>query len=695
MEEPRTPSQDTDAQDRETAAALRFGVEETFRDYFLQYASYVITDRAIPELEDGLKPVQRRILYSLWENEDGRYNKVANLVGHCMKYHPHGDASIYAALVALGQKGLLIDTQGNWGDPVTGDPPAAARYIEARLTPFAKEVLFAPQLTRYKLSYDGRNREPVALPVRFPLLLALGAEGIAVGLTTRILPHNFVELLEAQKAHLRGETFELYPDFPTGGLMDVRDYQDGRPGSRVRVRAVIEQGPGKSLVIREIPFGTTTQSLIDSIIRAGERGKIKLANIQDNTSAHVEVVVNFQRGVDLEKAKAALYAFTDCEVSLAANGMVIRDGQPANLSVSEMLEANTEHMVELLRRDLEIQLNNLEEDWHRKSLVQIFIENRIYLRLEECKTWEAVIAAVDEGLRPHVGKLRRPVTQEDLVYLTEVKMRRISAWDAERARKELAKVDALIRQVKRDLADIVGTTVRYIDSLIERYGAGRERRTRIVSFDSVEAAAVAERTRKLYVEPKAGFIGTDLREAQEVGPCSDLDDVLVVFRDGNLVVVRVTDKKYVGEDIVYTEILDPTDREAVYNVIYTDEDSGKTYAKRFTLGGYTRERSYSLGAGQRRRVLFFARGESGVCAHLRLRKKPRVKPDRYVRFDELRVKGRSAAGNVVTRHAVSSARSLTEATVARRLAETSSESESPDPEQTPSGGSSLRQSTLF
>lgn len=695
MEEPRIPSQDTDAQDREAAAALRFGVEETFRDYFLQYASYVITDRAIPELEDGLKPVQRRILYSLWENEDGRYNKVANLVGHCMKYHPHGDASIYAALVALGQKGLLIDTQGNWGDPVTGDPPAAARYIEARLTPFAKEVLFAPQLTRYKLSYDGRNREPVALPVRFPLLLALGAEGIAVGLTTRILPHNFVELLEAQKAHLRGETFELYPDFPTGGLMDVRDYQDGRPGSRVRVRAVIEQGPGKSLVIREIPFGTTTQSLIDSIIRAGERGKIKLANIQDNTSAHVEVVVNFQRGVDLERAKAALYAFTDCEVSLAANGMVIRDGQPVNLSVSEMLEANTEHMVELLRRDLEIQLNNLEEEWHRKSLVQIFIENRIYLRLEECKTWEAVIAAVDEGLRPHVGKLRRPVTQEDLVYLTEVKMRRISAWDAERARKELAKVDALIRQVKRDLADIVGTTVRYIDSLIERYGAGRERRTRIVSFDSVEAAAVAERTRKLYVEPKAGFIGTDLRDAKEVGPCSDLDDVLVVFRDGNLVVVRVTDKKYVGEDIVYTEVLDPTDREAVYNVIYTDEDSGKTYAKRFTLGGYTRERNYPLGAGRRRRVLFFARGESGVCAHLRLRKKPRVKPDRYVRFDELRVKGRSAAGNVVTRHAVSSTRSLTEATVARRLAETSSEPESPDPEQTPSGGSSLRQSTLF
>ncbi|HRR27391.1 MAG TPA: DNA gyrase subunit A, partial [Acidobacteriota bacterium] len=425
------------------------------------------------------------------------------------------------------------------------------------------------------------------------------------------------------------------------------------------------------------------------------RGKIKLANIQDNTSAHVEVVVNFQRGVDLERAKAALYAFTDCEVSLAANGMVIRDGQPVNLSVSEMLEANTEHMVELLRRDLEIQLNNLEEEWHRKSLVQIFIENRIYLRLEECKTWEAVIAAVDEGLRPHVGKLRRPVTQEDLVYLTEVKMRRISAWDAERARKELAKVDALIRQVKRDLADIVGTTVRYIDSLIERYGAGRERRTRIVSFDSVEAAAVAERTRKLYVEPKAGFIGTDLREAQEVGPCSDLDDVLVVFRDGNLVVVRVTDKKYVGENIVYTEVLDPTDREAVYNVIYTDEDSGKTYAKRFTLGGYTRERNYPLGAGRRRRVLFFARGESGVCAHLRLRKKPRVKPDRYVRFDELRVKGRSAAGNVVTRHAVSSARSLTEATVARRLAETSSESESPDPEQTPSGGSSLRQSTLF
>lgn len=666
----------------------RLGVEETFRDYFLQYASYVITDRAIPDLEDGLKPVQRRILYSLWENEDGRYNKVANLVGHCMKYHPHGDASIYAALVALGQKGLLIDTQGNWGDPVTGDPPAAARYIEARLTPFAKEVLFAPQLTQYRLSYDGRNKEPVTLPVRFPLLLALGAEGIAVGLTTRILPYNFVELLEAQKAYLRGEPFELFPDFPTGGLMDVRDYRDGQPGSRIRVRAVIEPGPGKSLVIREIPYGTTTQSVIDSIIRAGERGKIKLASIQDNTSSEVEIVVQFQRGVDLEKAKAALFAFTECEVSLAANGMVIRDGHPVNLSVSEILAANTDRMVELLQRDLEIQLANLEEEWHRKSLVQIFIENRLYLRLEECQTWEAVLEAIARGLAPFVDHLRRPVTEDDLVYLTEVRMRRISAWDAERARKELARIDALIAQVKQNLSDIKGYAIRYIDHLLATYGEGKQRRTRIVSFDTVEAVKVVARTQKLYVEPAAGFIGTELRDAEEVGPCSELDDVLVVLRNGDLTVVRVADRKFVGEDIVYAAVLDPADRNAVYNVMYTDLISGKTYAKRFRLGGFTRDRCYPVGRGKDRRVWLFTRGEHGVCAHVRLRKKPRIKTDRYVRFDELLIKGRSAGGILVTSHAVSSVRVISETTLERRL-----EAETPGDDSPDSSGP--RQGRLF
>jgi topoisomerase IV subunit A len=643
------------------------GVEETFRDYFLQYASYVITERAIPELDDGLKPVQRRILHSLWENEDGRYGKVANLVGHCMKYHPHGDASIFAAMVGLGQKGLLIDTQGNWGDPITNDPPAAARYIEARLTSFAKEVVFAPHLTRYKLSYDGRGKEPIALPVRFPLLLAMGAEGIAVGLTTRILPHNFVELLEAQKACLRGETFTLHPDFPTGGMVDVKDYQDGAPGSRVKIRALLETGKGKSVVIRRIPYGTTTESLIDSILKAGEKGKIKVANIQDNSAAEVEIVVSFQRGVDMDKARDALYAFTDCEVTLGSNCMVIKDGNPKAMSVSEILEENTKRTRDLLERDLEIQLERLEREWHLKSLVQIFIENRVYLRIEKCETWVDVLYEIDRGLEPHLSRLRRPVTEEDLVYLTEVKMRRISVWDSRKAEEELARIDEEIARVRSDLGGITDYTIRYIDRLIETYGPGRERRSRIASFDAIEAVSVVERTEKLFMEPRAGFIGTDLKDAVELGACSPLDDVMVVLEDGGLVMTRVADRKYVGDNIVYARVFRLEDRDTVFNLVYEDPASGRVYGKRFTVGGFTRDRRYELGGSGGSRVLLFTPGASGLFAHVKLRKKPRIRTDLYIRFDDILVKGRGAAGVTLSRHKASSARLISETVYRNRL----------------------------
>lgn len=651
-------------------------VDETYQEYFLQYASYVITDRAIPDLNDGLKPVQRRILYSLWENEDGRYNKVANMVGHCMKYHPHGDASIYSALVGLGQKKLLIDTQGNWGDPVTGDSPAAARYIEARLTKFAKEVLFAPHLTEYKMTYDGRNKEPVILPVRFPLLLAQGAEGIAVGLTTRILPHNFNELVEAQKAYLRGEEFTLYPDLPSGALIDVKDYGDGLPGSRVKVRAVLEQ-EGKSIKIREIPYGVTTESLIDSILSASEKGKIKVSNIQDNSAAQLEIIVNFQRGVDMDNAEQALYAFTDCEISLSSSSTVIDHGTPVTLGVSEILRASTDRTRDLLQEDLEYQLEKLEQKWHLKSLVQIFIENRIYLRIEKAETREEVFSEIRTGLDPHVKNLRRPVTEDDIEYLTEVKIRRISAWDAEQAQEELLKIDEDIRGVKLFLDNITDYTIAYLDHLLEEYGPGRERRSKITSFDSIRAVAVAERTSKMFVNRKGGFIGTDLREAEEIGNCSALDEVLTVTMDGGLMISKVADRKYVGEDIVHAQLFLPEAREEIFNLIYEDTKTGRTYLKRFRVGGYTRDRRYELGKSKgSTRILLLTSGEKELHAHLKLRKKPRIKTDIYVSFADYLVKGRGAAGVILSRHKPSSARQISSTVYENRMEGEKQESES-------------------
>ncbi len=635
-------------------------IRRTYQDYFLQYASYVITDRAIPEVSDGLKPVQRRILHSMWENEDGRYNKVANLVGNTMKYHPHGDASIYSAMVGMGQKELLIDTQGNWGDPVTNDSAAAARYIEARLTPFAKDVVFAPHLTRFKLSYDGRNKEPVTFPVRFPLLLATGAEGIAVGLSTRILPHNFIELLEAQKSELRGRPFEIFPDFPSGGYADVSSYQDGAPGSRVKVRAKIEQGQGKSVIIREIPYGTTTESVIDSILSASEKGKIKVARIEDNSASELEIVVTFSRGVDMDKAVDALYAFTDCEVTLSSNCMVIEDGRPVAKTASEMLVHNADQTRRLLREDLQIQQQRLEDRWHQKSLVQIFVENRIYLRIEECKTWDSVLSEIDKGLEPFKAGLRREVTTDDLVRLTEVKIRRISAWDSDKAREELDAIEAELAKVRRFLRNVTQYTIDYLDGLLLKYGAGRQRRTELTTFESVRAVTVVERIEKLFVDAKAGFIGTEMKGEQEVGACSHLDDVLVIRGDGSLVVTRVAEKKYVGEGIVHVQVFSPEDRETVFNLIYTDVQSGRCYAKRFQVGGVTRDKTYPLGKGQKGTRLHDVSIGSGCFVFVKLRKKPRIKTDIYLAFDDLLIKGRSAGGLVVSKHAVSSVRQISQ-----------------------------------
>lgn len=636
------------------------GVPETYRDYFLQYASYVITDRAIPDVADGLKPVQRRILHSLWENEDGRYNKVANIVGHTMKYHPHGDASINAALVSMGQKSLLIDTQGNWGDPVTNDPPAAARYIEARLTPFAKEVAFAPHLTAYKRSYDGRNQEPILLPVRFPLLLAMGTDGIAVGLATRILPHNFVELLEACKACLRGDPFQLFPDFPTGGSADVGNYQDGASGSRVKVRARFEPGPGKALIIREIPFSTNTESLIDSILSASEKGKIKVAKVEDNSAAAVEIVITFQRGVDMDKAADALYAFTDCETTLSSNCMVIREGHPRAMTVTEMLTENAEQARSLLRLDLEIQRERLEVQWHHKSLVQIFVENRIYLRIEKCLTWEDVLNEIGAGLAPFGKRLRREVTRDDLIMLTEVKIRRISAWDSEKAREELEKIDQELDRVAKHLRNVTGYAIDYFDSLLQKYGKGRERRTELTTFDTVQAAAVVERTEKLYVDRSAGFVGTDLKGSEEIEPCSTLDDILVIREEGGLTVVKVAAKRYVGENILHAQVFAPESRDQIFNLVYEDLSSGFVYAKRFTVGGVTRDKRYELGKKENKTKILFVSTDPDCRVHIKLRKKPRIKIDIYLDFNEQLVKGRQARGVIASRNSALWAKPITD-----------------------------------
>jgi topoisomerase-4 subunit A len=627
-----------------------------YKDWFLDYASYVILERAVPAIEDGFKPVQRRIMHSLKELDDGRYNKVANVVGHTMQYHPHGDASIGDAMVQIGQKELLIDTQGNWGNILTGDGAAASRYIEARLSKFALEVLYSPKITPWQASYDGRRNEPVNLPVKFPLLLAQGAEGIAVGLSTKVLPHNFIELIDASVKILKNKPFTLYPDFPTAGIADVSNYNDGLRGGRVRVRAKIAQLDKSTLVITQIPFSTNTGTLIESILKANEKGKIKIKKIEDNTAADVEILIHLPPGVSPDKTIDALFAFTGCETSVAPLGCVIEDHKPYFVGVSEMLRISTHRTVDLLKRELEIQLDELEEQWHFQSLERIFIENRVYRAMEEEETWEGVIRAIDEGLKPFTGHLRRVVTEEDIVRLTEIRIKRISKFDINKAEEKIEALEGEIAQVKHHLENLIDFAVSYFLGLKERYGKGRERKTELRSFDNIEATKVVLRNTKLYVNREEGFVGTGLKKDEYVADCSDIDDVIVFLRDGSMVITKVDVKTFVGKDIIHVAVFDRNDKRTIYNMIYRDGKSGPSYVKRFNVSGVTRDKPYDLSAGTKdSMVLYFSdnpNGEAEVVTIL-LRQVGSVKKLKYdLDFATIAIKGRASRGNTVAKYPI-------------------------------------------
>lgn len=625
-----------------------------YKDWFLDYASYVILERAVPAIYDGLKPVQRRILHSMKDLDDGRYNKVANIVGHTMQYHPHGDASIADAMVQVGQKELLIDTQGNWGNILTGDRAAASRYIEARLSKFALEVVFSPKVTDWQLSYDGRKKEPVHLPVKFPLLLAQGAEGIAVGLSTKILPHNFIELLNASIQHLKGKKFKLYPDFQTGGIIDVQAYNDGNRGGKVRVRAKISQLDKNTLVINEIPYGTTTSGLIDNILKANEKGKIKIKKIEDNTAASVEIIIHLPSGISPDKTIDALYAFTDCESSISPLGCVIIDNKPHFIGVSEMLILSTDHTVTLLKKELEVQLQELENQWHYASLERIFIENRIYRDIEEENTWEGVLEAIRKGLEPHITSLKRPVIEEDLVRLTEIKIKRISKFDIDKAQQKIEALEGEIAEVKNHLAHLVDYAINYFKHLIKTYVKEKERKSEIRIFDDVDARKVVVRNQKLYLNRAEGFIGTSLKKDEYLCDCSDIDDIIVFTREGKMQVVRVDSKVFVGKEIIHAAIFKKNDARTIYNMIYKDGNKGSSFIKRFAVKGITREKVYDMTQGTAgSSVLYFTanpNGEAEVVTIL-LRNTGKVKKLKWdLDFADLQIKGRGVRGNTVTKY---------------------------------------------
>ena len=561
-----------------------------FKDWFLDYASYVILERAVPNIEDGLKPVQRRILHSMKEMDDGRYNKVANIIGNTMQYHPHGDASIGDAIVNLGQKDLLIDTQGNWGDIRTGDRAAAPRYIEARLTKFALEVAFNKQTTEWQKSYDGRKNEPITLPMKFPLLLAQGVEGIAVGLSTKIMPHNFVELINGSIAVLKGKTTTLVPDFPTGGMADFSDYNSGCRGGKIKVRARIEEQDKKTILIREIPYGQTTTSVIDSIIKANDKGKIKIKKVVDNTAKELEIEVHLAPGISADKTIDALYAFTNCEVSISPNACVIVDNKPHFLSVDEILKINTENTRDLLRQELEIRKGELEEKWHFSSLEKIFIEERIYRDIEEETTWEGVLSAIDKGLDPFKKLLNREVTQEDIVRLTEIKIKRISKFDSFKADELLKGIEDELAEVKHHLENLTDYAIAYFKNLLKKYGKGKERRTEERQFGDIQAATVAVANEKLYANIDEGFVGTSLKKDAYISDCSDIDDIIVFTADGNYTVSKVSAKAFFGKNIIHVSVWRKGDDRKVYNCVYTDGVSGKTFAKRFNVNSITRDK---------------------------------------------------------------------------------------------------------
>jgi len=627
-----------------------------YKDWFLDYASYVILERAVPAIRDGFKPVQRRILHSMKDLDDGRYNKVANIVGHTMQYHPHGDASIADAMVQIGQKELLIDMQGNWGNILTGDRAAASRYIEARLSKFALDVVFNPKTTDWQASYDGRRKEPIDLPVKFPMLLAQGAEGIAVGLSTKIVPHNFKELIDASIKHLRGRNFTLVPDFLTGGIADVSNYNDGKRGGKIRVRAKIAPLDKKTLVITEIPFGTTTSTLIDSILKANDKGKIKIKKIEDNTAANVEILVHLPAGISPDKTIDALYAFTNCENSISPLCCVIEDNSPVFIGVSDILRLSTDHTVELLKLELEIQLNELEEQWHFASLERIFIENRIYRDIEEEETWKGVIKAIDKGLKPHIKHLKRAITEEDIVRLTEIRIKKISKFDIDKAKQFIESLEDKIAVVKNHLANLIDFAIDYFKNLKTKYGKGKERKTEIRLFDDIVATKVVMRNTKLYVNREEGFVGTSLKRDEYVDDCADIDDVIVFRKDGVMLITKVDAKTFVGKDIIHIAVFKKSDKRTVYNMIYRDGRKGPSYMKRFNVTGVTRDKEYNLTAGSKASIVqYFTANPNGEAETItiNLRAVGSVKKLKWdIDFSDLAIKGRGSKGNTVTKYTI-------------------------------------------
>ena len=628
-----------------------------YKEWFLDYASYVILERAVPGLYDGMKPVQRRILHSMKEMDDGRYNKVANIIGNTMKYHPHGDASIGDALVQLGQKDLLIDCQGNWGNTLTGDSAAAARYIEARLSKFALHVAFNGKTTKWLSSYDGRNKEPENLPMKFPLLLAQGAEGIAVGLACKFLPHNFIELIDNSINHLRGRKVEIMPDFPNGGMADFSNYNDGLRGGKVRVRAKINKIDNKTLTITEIPYGTTTTSLIESIIKANDKGKIKIKKIEDNTAAEAEIMIHLPSGVSPDKLIDALYAFTDCEVSISPNSSIIDGDTPKFLGVSEILRVNTDSTVQLLKRELEIKKGELEEQWHFSSLEKIFIEERIYRDIEEEETWEGVIAAIDNGLKPHIKHLKRAVTEEDIIRLTEIKIKRISKFDKFKADEIISKLEEELKKIQHHLDNLIEYAIDYFKDLKKKFGEGKERKTEIRTFDNISAKKVIIRNKKFYLDKNEGFIGYNLKKADYIQDCSEIDDIIVFFESGKIMVTKIADKKFVGKGIIHAAVWKKGDKRTIYHLLYQDGKGGPTMMKRFSVKSITRDKEYDLTKGTNgSRVLYFSvhpNGEREVVTIV-LRPRPHLKRIKWdIDLGEQLIKGRAAAGNRVTKEIVS------------------------------------------
>ncbi len=629
---------------------------DMFQDWFLDYASYVILDRAIPHLLDGLKPVQRRILHALHRIDDSRYTKVANVIGQTMQYHPHGDAAIGAALVQVGQKELLFDTQGNWGNVFTGDDAAAARYIEVRLSAFAKEVVFSPKITEWQNSYDGRNKEPVILPVKFPLLLAQGVEGIAVGMASKILPHNFIELIDSAIDYLEGKEFELLPDFPTGGLGDFTKYNDGLRGGQIKVRAKIQKVDNKVLTITELPFGTTTSSLIDSIIKANDKGKIKIKKIDDNTSEFVEIVVHLPSGISPDQMIDALYAFTDCEQTIYPNASVIFNNKPHFIGVSEILRHTVDQTKEWLRQELEIRKGELEEAWHFANLERIFIEKRIYKQFEESTTWEDVLKQIDKGLEPYKKNFKREITEDDLSKLTEIRLKRTSRYDLNKAQKEIEDIEIELDEVKNHLAHLVEYTIRYFEHIKKKYGKGKERKTEIRNFENIEATKVVVANEKLYVNRQEGFFGTGLRKEEFVAECSDIDDVIIFLKDGKYIVTKVSDKAFFGKDIMHIDVFKKNDNRRIYNVAYRDGNSGNIYVKRFAITSVIRDKEYDLTKGKdRSKVMYFSVNPNGEAEVIRVYLKPRPRLKKLKMefdFSTLAIKGRASLGNILTKYSI-------------------------------------------